>query len=150
MREAFDPYHVWLGIRPKDQPPNHYRLLGLELFESDADAIASAADARMSHVRANHKGHAASAQQILKELAAARSCLLHEGQKAAYDRQLREAQARRVEPAISARPAPVPTLTAAASAPPPRLPESAPPALAQPRRAEPPVVSSTVAVQSEP
>jgi hypothetical protein len=30
----FDPYRKWLGIAPADQPPNHYRLLGLDLFES--------------------------------------------------------------------------------------------------------------------
>ena len=35
----FDPYHKWLGIPPKDQPPNHYRLLGLSLFESDPEVI---------------------------------------------------------------------------------------------------------------
>ena len=27
---AFDPYHKWLGIPPKQQPPDHYRLLGVE------------------------------------------------------------------------------------------------------------------------
>lgn len=27
MGVPFDPYHKWLGIPPKDQPPNHYRLL---------------------------------------------------------------------------------------------------------------------------
>ena len=32
-RENFDPYHKWLGISPKDQPPHHYRLLGIDLFE---------------------------------------------------------------------------------------------------------------------
>jgi hypothetical protein len=31
--KTVDPYDEWLGIPPKDQPPNHYRLLGLELFE---------------------------------------------------------------------------------------------------------------------
>ena len=34
MAAAFDPYHRWLGISRNDQPPNHYRLLGLEMFES--------------------------------------------------------------------------------------------------------------------
>ena len=33
--EHFDPYHDWLGIAPKDQPPNHYRLLGVDLFEAN-------------------------------------------------------------------------------------------------------------------
>ncbi len=39
----FDPYHKWLGIPAKDQPANHYRLLGLDLFEADAEVIESAA-----------------------------------------------------------------------------------------------------------
>ena len=26
---AFDPYHIWLGIPPEDQPPSHYRLLAI-------------------------------------------------------------------------------------------------------------------------
>ena len=51
MAHSFDPYHQWLGISPKDQPPNHYRLLGVDLFESDLDVISNAADQRMAHVR---------------------------------------------------------------------------------------------------
>ena len=39
MAESFDPYRKWLGIPPKDQPPNHYRLLGIDLFEADAEVI---------------------------------------------------------------------------------------------------------------
>ena len=35
MSEAFDPYFQWLGIRPADQPPDHYRLLSIPQFESD-------------------------------------------------------------------------------------------------------------------
>lgn len=46
MADSFDPYHKWLGISPKDQPPNHYRLLGIELFEGVPDVIESAADQR--------------------------------------------------------------------------------------------------------
>lgn len=44
MANAFDPYHKWLGIPPKAQPPNHYRLLGLELYEDDLEVIVAAAD----------------------------------------------------------------------------------------------------------
>jgi hypothetical protein len=44
MREDFDPYYLWLGIPPVDQPPDHYRLLGVTQFESDADVIRNAAD----------------------------------------------------------------------------------------------------------
>ena len=51
MPEIFDPYHKWLGIPPAEQPPNHYRLLAIPLFESDPDVIANAADQRMSHIR---------------------------------------------------------------------------------------------------
>ena len=43
MSDTFDPYYKWLGIPPKDQPPNHYRLLGIDLFTPDPDVIESAA-----------------------------------------------------------------------------------------------------------
>ena len=39
MAEKFDPYYQWLGIPPKDQPPSHYRLLGIEEFESNPEVI---------------------------------------------------------------------------------------------------------------
>jgi hypothetical protein len=91
MPGSFDPYHKWLGISPKDQPPNHYRLLAIDLFEADPDVISSAADQRMSHVRAFQTGkHSAVSQRILNEIAAARVCLLDPEKKAVYDRQLRE------------------------------------------------------------
>ena len=83
---SFDAYHKWLGIRPEEQPANHYRLLGINLFEGDADVIASAADQRMGHVRLFQTGeHAAFSQRILNELATARVCLLNSSKKVAYD-----------------------------------------------------------------
>jgi hypothetical protein len=39
MSESFDPYHVWLGIPPEEQPPHHYRLLGIRLFEDNPSVI---------------------------------------------------------------------------------------------------------------
>ena len=39
MTAPFDPYHKWLGISPKDQPPDHYRLLGIDRFESDLEVV---------------------------------------------------------------------------------------------------------------
>jgi len=91
MPGSFDPYHKWLGISPKDQPPNHYRLLAIDLLESDPDVISSAADQRMAHVRAFQTGkHSALSQEILNEIAAARICLLNAEKKAEYDRQLNE------------------------------------------------------------
>lgn len=89
--EAFDPYHKWLGIAPSQQPPHHYRLLGIEPFEEDAEVIAAAADRQMAHVRTFQTGpHAAWCQRILTELAAARLCLLDPARKREYDAKLRE------------------------------------------------------------
>jgi len=90
MAESFDPYHRWLGIPPKDQPPNHYRLLGLESFEGDVEVIRDAAEQRMAHVRTYQLArHSELSQKILNELAAAKVCLLDPEHKAAYDAQLR-------------------------------------------------------------
>jgi hypothetical protein len=90
MSKEFDPYYKWLAIPPKHQPPNHYRLLGLELFESDPDVISDAAEQRMAHVRGYHLGqYMALSQRILNELAAAKVCLLNPQKKVEYDRQLR-------------------------------------------------------------
>jgi hypothetical protein len=47
----FDPYHIWLGIPPDEQPPHHYRLLGIRIFEDNVEVIAHAADQRMAHLR---------------------------------------------------------------------------------------------------
>jgi hypothetical protein len=90
MPAAFDPYHRWLGIPPKDQPPNHYRLLGLELFENDPAVIESAADRQMVHVRTFQSGkYSVLSQRILNEIATAKVTLLNPEKKAAYDNFLR-------------------------------------------------------------
>ena len=89
MTEPFDPYLKWLGIRDAERPPNHYRLLGLDLFESDPDVINGAADRQMSHVRTFQTGaHAAESQKLLNELAVARRCLLNQESRDAYDLKL--------------------------------------------------------------
>ena len=89
LPEILDPYHRWLGIPPKYQPPNCYRLLGLELFEEDAEVIRDAAEQRMAHVRTYQLGqYSELSQRILNELAAAKACLLDPQKKAVYDRQL--------------------------------------------------------------
>jgi propanediol dehydratase small subunit len=110
----FDPYLQWLGIRDPQRPPNHYRLLGLELFEANEAVIANAADRQMAHVRTFQAGqHGELSQKVLNELAAARVCLLKPDKKAAYDQQLRaKTAAARPAPAI---PRPIPA--AAASKP---------------------------------
>jgi hypothetical protein len=120
--EGFDPYRIWLGIPREEQPPNHYRLLGIGVFESDPDVIAHAADRQMAHVRTFQTGqYSALSQEILNRLAAVRVCLLDPDKKARYDAELRAQLASRAPP-----PAPPPR---AATPPPPRLePKSPPPA----------------------
>ena len=91
--DKFDPYHEWLGISPKDQPPHHYRLLGIDLFESSANVISNAADQRMAHLRSFQAGkHAVESQKILNEIAAARVCLLNPAKKAEYDELLQNTE----------------------------------------------------------
>jgi len=95
MSPSFDPYRVWLHVkrenRPKNRPPNHYQLLGLDLFEEDPDVIGNAADMRIAHVGTFEAGpHAEDAQRILDELAVAKECLLDSARKEAYDAGLRE------------------------------------------------------------
>jgi tetratricopeptide (TPR) repeat protein len=86
---SFDPYLKWLGIRPKDQPPHHYRLLGVEIFESDPEVISNAADARMAHVRTYQTGrYSALSQKLLNEIATAKITLLNPEKKAEYDARL--------------------------------------------------------------
>ena len=93
----FDPYHKWLGIPPKDQPPNHYRLLALELFESDPEVIDAAANRQMGYIQQRATGkHTALSQKLLNELASARLCLLESQQRAAYDAELRDALSKAV------------------------------------------------------
>jgi hypothetical protein len=87
---SFDPYLQWLGIRSPQRPPNHYQLLGLELFEADRDVIATAADRQMAHVRKYQSGpHSSLSQRLLNELAAAKLCLLKPETKSQYDAALR-------------------------------------------------------------
>jgi len=93
METSFDPYHKWLGIPSVHQPVDHYRLLGIAVFESDGEVIANAADQRMAHVRTFQMGqHTADSQRILNELSAARVCLLNPDKKQEYDAQLGQRQ----------------------------------------------------------
>ncbi|HEX3997032.1 MAG TPA: hypothetical protein VHX65_00605 [Pirellulales bacterium] len=90
MANTFDPYHVWLGIAPDEQPANHYRLLGIRVFEAKADVIDSAADRQMAHLRTFQAGKNGDlTQRLLNEVAAARVCLLDAKKRTAYDKQLR-------------------------------------------------------------
>jgi len=90
MSDVFDPYYEWLGISPKDQPPNHYRLLALDLLEESPNVISHAASRQMTYVRTFQNGdHAEESQKLLNQISAAKLCLLRPQTKAAYDGRLR-------------------------------------------------------------
>src|SRR6185369_6525682 len=89
--DSFDPYYQWLGIPPKHQPSNHYRLLALEEFESNPDVIENAADQRAAHVRLFQGGQQGDlSQRLLNEISMAKLCLLNAEKKAHYDAKLQE------------------------------------------------------------
>jgi hypothetical protein len=91
MSTGFDPLYQWLGIPPEEQPPHHYRLLGIGLFEGNPDVIESAADRQMAYLRTFYGGpYSSYAQGLLNEIAAARVCLLNRENKAEYDAWLRQ------------------------------------------------------------
>ncbi len=112
----FDPYLKWLGIRETTRPINHYRLLGLELFENDHDVISMAADRQMTHIRTYQNGpNGDISQQLLNELARARRCLLSPDKKAEYDGEIR---ASLQSPDVAANPSGLPAPPLAVPSPP--------------------------------
>ena len=88
---ALDPYLAWLEIAPAEQPPNHYRLLGIPLFEADATVIRDSAAAQTDRIRKAATWHESSvAERLFEEIRVARSCLEDPGARAAYDARLRQ------------------------------------------------------------
>lgn len=123
----FDPYYMWLGIPPTEQPPSHYRLLGISELEANDQVIQNAADQRMAHLRTVQAGeHAKEAAQLLNEISLARVILLNPDKKQAYDQDLRARQA-----AAVARPLPVARAQPIPTAPAPVVPIPAAPAAAE-------------------
>jgi hypothetical protein len=83
-------YHQWFGIPPKDQPPNAYRLLGVELFEPDPLVIEAAAEQRMLLLKTRQYGpHAVQSQRLMNEVSHALRTLLCDTERAKYDANLR-------------------------------------------------------------
>ena len=134
MNEPFDPYWLWLAIPPAEQPPDHYRLLGLRRFEGGPERIAAAAQSRLEHVRRCDDGdHPESVERVLEHLAAARDTLLNPTLKAQYDYLISVQQP--AQAALASRPTPVASQPPPAAAP--SAQEAATPAVnvvARPRR----------------
>ncbi len=90
MGAGFDPYYLWLGIPPEEQPPDHYRLLGIGRFEDDPEVIERAADRQIQFLRQMlNTPHGELARKLISEINGARVVLLDPAKKSAYDAQLR-------------------------------------------------------------
>jgi hypothetical protein len=90
VQAGFDPYREWLEIPDATETPNHYRLLGLRLFEDDPQRI-EAAVARVGKVlsRKLTGSHRSEAKRLLSELDLARGCLTDAAAKQQYDQLLK-------------------------------------------------------------
>lgn len=114
----FDPYYEWLGISQHEQPPDHYRLLGVKTFESDQVIIRAAAERQTAYLHTYKIGPQSEAsQRLLNEVSQAKVCLLDPARKAEYDGQLRAATSKpsiapvEVPPIVEALPLPAATQT---------------------------------------
>ncbi|MEK6236429.1 MAG: hypothetical protein N2C14_17110, partial [Planctomycetales bacterium] len=131
---SFDPYEYWLGVPPTEQPANHYRLLGLKVFETDAVHIQRTADHWLAFFGSLLGGdYAAPAKQLRDEVSAASAVLLDVNQKQQYDAWLQQSQATSaanpVNPAQSEpvfTPMPTPAAMPPGSGEPTNVPSSAP------------------------
>jgi len=84
-----NPYHRLLGIPPAELPADHYRLLGIERLEFNADVISSAAERQVDHLnRQAGLEQSAAAEKIAREVLAARDCLLDRNRHRQYAAQV--------------------------------------------------------------
>ncbi len=75
----------WLGLPAGTWPPDHYRLLGLEPGESDAERIERRIHERLDAVRHYQMAHPEQATEAMNRLAQAYVCLTEPASKRAYD-----------------------------------------------------------------
>lgn len=95
MPSEFDPYREWLKIPPSEQPPHHYRLLGLKVFESDPQKIEEGITRLVGKLQSlSHGPRVKQAQELLNQVARARLCLADPDKKHQYDQELRTFLAR--------------------------------------------------------
>jgi ABC-type Fe3+ transport system substrate-binding protein len=108
---ALDPLAAqWFGIPVKDQPPDHYCLLGLKRFEADRQVIQRQVDERLRLVKMYQRGsHVKLCESLTYKISVARACLLNPKLKTQYDQQLQKDMAAKAaaEPAEEAAPAPL-------------------------------------------
>ena len=89
MSDSFDPYYEWLGIPADEQPPSHYRLLGISQLETNPTVIENATDRQMQFLRTFQNGpRGPISQRLLNEVARARYTLLDQQLRVEYDRSL--------------------------------------------------------------
>ena len=71
-----DVYRDWLGITETTRPLTHYQLLGLKLFEDDANVVRASYRKLNAHVRKYASGEfGPQSQDLLNELCQAMLCL---------------------------------------------------------------------------
>jgi hypothetical protein len=89
-----DVYRDWLGIKETARPLTHYQLLGLKLFEDDANVIRGSYRKLNAHVRKYASGeYGPQSQALLNELCQAMLCLTDAVRKTEYDASLGRAAA---------------------------------------------------------
>jgi formylglycine-generating enzyme required for sulfatase activity len=89
MSQTLNPLAEWLDVRAAE--PNHYELLGLPLFENDAELIRSSYLERYGRVRQYQVGpYSDQALRLLDELSDAFRRLDNSTEKQQYDEQLRK------------------------------------------------------------
>jgi hypothetical protein len=82
-------YHEWLGIPQKSDAPNYYELLGIPLFECNSNVISNGAARCISFLQSMVASeYAELAQEIQKEVAQAKICLMREVSRNEYQNRL--------------------------------------------------------------
>jgi hypothetical protein len=85
----FDPYYKWLGIPKSQQPPTHYRLLGLVDGESSREVIEEAVIRQTTHLRTYQVGqYSAHCTRLLNEISVAQQVLGDPKKRQEYDQKL--------------------------------------------------------------
>ncbi len=141
----FDPYYKWLSIPPEQQPPHHYDLLGIQIFEHDLDVIETAADRQEAYIRGFRGGeNAEHAQRLLDEISAAKVELLDLTRKTTYDQWLQAATGHQEDPSEGAPPATLPSTQPPVATAAPPITSGTPP-LPEPPASPSATVSSGVA-----